>query len=211
MGIGPIKEIREMEPSLAKRQLARGLLTVVLAVAALAFAAVPAAAGVTINVTTTSDETTAGDGHCSLREAVLFSNGTPEADCAPGSPSGSTTIVAPANSAHYFLTSGVELAFTGSVPVVIDGGGVGTLGTTIDGDALTRVLFVAAGTTVTLNKLSIDGGQTLNGASGGCGGNGCNSPSGGGILNLGNLTLKTAAVTNNAAGNGGTASNGGTA
>jgi CSLREA domain-containing protein len=36
-----------------------------------AIMAAPARAGVTINVNTTTDETTANDGTCSLREAVL--------------------------------------------------------------------------------------------------------------------------------------------
>jgi CSLREA domain-containing protein len=162
----------------------------------------PALANTTINVNTTFDPRTPQAGTCSLREAVLFADGAPEPECAPGAPSGTTLIVVPASPSHYFLSTGLDLSVT-TGSVVIRGGGVGPLGTTTDGAGLTRVLFVGPSASVSLDGLTVTGGQTGPGVSGGCAGAGCNSLGGGGILNLGSLTLNSAAVTGNGTGDGG--------
>ena len=156
-------------------------------------AAAPALADTTINVNTTADESTPGDGTCSLREALAFGDGTAEPDCAPGSPSGTTTINVPASSSHYFLTVG-ELLAAGSV--VIKGGGVGALGTTIDAAHGSRALQVDSGATLSISGLTVTNGQAP-----ACGAN-CPSENGGGIANLGALTLTDVTVSNNAAGGG---------
>src|SRR5262245_60168490 len=62
--------------------------------------AAPAAAA-TINVTTTVDERTAGDGQCSLREAISTVDGNGDGDC-PAADGGANTIVLGAHS--YSLT-----------------------------------------------------------------------------------------------------------
>ena len=66
--------------------------------------AIPAhAAGATINVTTTADQVTT-NGACSLREAILYANGTAETDCSAtaAAPGTTTTINVPAGA--YTLT-----------------------------------------------------------------------------------------------------------
>ena len=168
-------------------------------------AAAPALANVTINVNTPNDDLTPGDGTCSLREAIAFANGITEFDCATvPTPSGTTTIKLPANSSHYFLGAMGELALTGVFgPVVIEGTGVGPLGTTIDAAHNDRVLLVEQGANVSITGLTITGGIPR---PSGCpaGGPGCPGTAGGGVANEGVLTLTNVAVTGNTAGNGGT-------
>jgi CSLREA domain-containing protein len=170
-------------------------------------ATAPAVADTTVTVNTATDETAPGDGICSLREAIAYADGANGADHDCGlSAAGTTTIKVPASSDHYFLAS--ELEITGAVgPVVIDGAGVGTLGTTLDGAQHDRVLQVDAGANVSLSALTVTGGQAPAGAAGACaGGDGCPGADGGGIRNAGTLTLTGVTVSANAAGSGGDAS-----
>ena len=68
-----------------------------------AFGVSSAAADTTIRLTTSTDEITNNDG-CSLREALMYANGSAESDCATAPVSGTTTIIAPAGC--YRLTMG---------------------------------------------------------------------------------------------------------
>ena len=117
----------------------------------------PAFAATTVTVTTTLDETQAGNGTCSLREATLFANGTAEPDCAPGTASGITTIVVPDG---LYRLRGQALTLTGSA--TLTGAGAGT--TTIDAAGGSRVVEVGVQASVTISDVTITGGvsgQTL--------------------------------------------------
>jgi CSLREA domain-containing protein len=157
----------------------------------------PARADVPINVNTTTDDTTAGNGTCSLREAIAYADGTAEADCAAGTASGTTTINLPAG--HYLLTNGT-LSITGAT--VIKGSGASN--TTIDANGTSQVISVGAAANVTLRGVTVTGG-----ASGlvPCTGMFCvqvaraGAP-GGGISNAGSLTLSGSTVSNNVASSG---------
>ena len=114
-----------------------------------------------------------------------------------------------------------DLNVTGTTPLTIIGAGTGA--TVIDATGLgDRVLSVATGATVTLERLTITGGHAPDGAAGANGTNGTGTTGaggpgaegsagadGGGILNLGSLTLTQVAVTNSRAGQGGAGGNGG--
>jgi CSLREA domain-containing protein len=153
-----------------------------------------ARADVTINVNTTTDDTTAGNGTCSMREAVLYANGTAEADCAAGTATGTTTINLPAG--HYVIANGT-LSITGAT--VIKGSGASN--TTIDANGTSEVLNVGATANLMLREVTVTGG-----ASGlvPCTGMFCllaaeaGAP-GGGISNAGSLTLSGSTVSNNVA------------
>jgi CSLREA domain-containing protein len=171
-----------------------GALLAVLAclLVARAILASPASADFAVVVTTTADETTAGNGTCSLREAVLYANGTAESDCGPTGQTGITTINLPAG--HYVVTS--PLTITGAA--VIDGAGASS--TIIDGNGAVEVFSVGAAAQATLNGLAVTGGSSGDAF---CGlvcfavGN-----PGGGINNAGQLSLVHVTVSNNVASGG---------
>lgn len=163
---------------------------VVVALAAAAgpgvFAAAPAMANSTVRITTAVDETSPGDRGCSLREAIAYADRANGGDHDCGvSPSGTTTIVVPAESSPFPLSSQLEITGKGPGPVVIAGAGVGR--TTIDAEGHDRVLRVDAGATVALSGLTLTGGRSTAAEAGG-----------GGILNLGTLSLKNVSVSGNA-------------
>ena len=183
-----------------------------LALAGNAFAAV-------IDVTTTADESSAGDG-CSLREAVAAANsdGTgPGGDCSQGA--GSDTINVPASVGHYVLDgAGGELSLSSDLTIQGSGGA----NTVIDGGGTHRVFEIAAGAHAELRDLTVTGGRTATPAPKGpgpdnsgtpgaesVGPHGDTAPNGGGILSAGTLALVGVTVTGNATGNGGDAGPGG--
>jgi CSLREA domain-containing protein len=153
--------------------------------------AAPARADVTINVNTTTDDTTPGDGLCSLRKAITYADGgTTEIDCAQGMASGTTTINVPAG--HYVLTGGT-LPITGNAIIR----GAGASATSIDANGSSQVIevFANSGTvTASISGVTVTGGLTplvgfmvrINGGEGG------------GIENLATLTLNGVTVTANA-------------
>lgn len=160
-------------------------------------------ASAAINVTTTVDDLVAGDGTCSLREAILAVNGTTEPDC-PGSSAPAVTVVTlPAG--VYHLSGALQL----SGPAVLQGAGDPSQ-TVISGDGNDQVLVVSAsqaglaGVTITAGRSADDGspGGAVNNtgtltisnslitANVSCGG-------GGGIFNSGALTLTRTTVSGN--------------
>jgi CSLREA domain-containing protein len=202
-----------------------------------AFAAVGAApAGAAkLTVTTTKDELTHADHLCSLREAIaaVDSPGT-ASDCGAAA-FGANTIVLRAG--KYVLSipgAGADNA-TGDLNIsgTVTGltiAGAGTAATKIVATGLgDRVLSVASGARVTIEKLTLtgghppDGGPGTNGGNdlmsnpdtgcggdcGGDGGQGGAGANGGGIDNAGSLTLLDAAVTGCRSGNGGNGGTGG--
>jgi CSLREA domain-containing protein len=195
----------------------------------------PAARAATITVTTTAD-TVANDGACSLREALSAAvtdspSGAAAGECAAGA--GADTIVL--GGADYVLTrsgapddtnvNGDLDATAGTVTIV----GAGQAATTIDAGGIDRALDVLAGATLTIKDVKITGGKlpagtsaapTGPGAEGTGGGNGGESrgaagaagEGGGGVLNAGTLVLQRVTVSGNRAGDGGAggpSSNGG--
>ncbi len=146
-----------------------------------------ASAAITVN--TTKDETIAGDGTCSLREAVQAASGSPSPDCPGRTSSGVTTISLPAG--HYRLSLGSELALTGDMAIV--GSKSDPSQTVIDAALHSRVLLNEG--TASLSRLTITGGRAA--------GPGPAGAPGGGIENDGTLALSNVMVAENASGNGG--------
>jgi len=136
----------------------------------------------TITVNTLSDSSTAGDGVCSLREAITNSNSgsdTTKGDCVAGT--ANDTIV-------FSLSGKITVASTLPSPtgvLEIDGSGQ-TID--IDGGSASRIFLNLTGT-LTLNDLTIS--------------NGSSTGNGGGILSNGDLTVTDSTFTgNNAVGGG---------
>ena len=155
-------------------------------VAALVFGAGNAAAA--IRVTTTKDETIAGDGTCSLREAVQTASGLPSPDCPGAAASGVTTIALPAG--HYRLSLGSELDLGGDIAIV---GGKGDPSQTVIDAALHSRALLTEGT-ASLSRLTVTGGRAAQ--------PGPTGAPGGGIDNVGTLALSNVVVTDNASGDG---------
>ena len=161
----------------------------------------PASASATIQVNTTADETSTGNGTCSLHEAVLYADGTAESDCAPGTATGTTTIVLPAG--HFILDIAGTLPL--SRTTVVDGAGAGS--TVIDAAGHGQIFSVEASADVTINGVTITGGVS--------GLTPCPPPvmvscelaattglPGGGLANAGTLALNDDVITGNVASGG---------
>ena len=135
------------------------------------------AASIVINSST--DNTTAGDGNCTLREAINNANSnsdTTSGDCIAGNGTDSITF----STAGPIALSGTELSITDDLSII---GAV-----TIDGGGSSRI-FTIIGATVTLSGLTIQNGATALGASGG------------GVFNAstGTLTVENCVIQNNVA------------
>jgi CSLREA domain-containing protein len=206
-------------------------------VSALLVAAAPATAA-TMTVTTTTDERTASDGLCSLREAIGAVNSPGTAtDCGTSS-SGANTIVLAAERYPLTLLHGLiigppptgcfagnphtddnangDLSIAGTVQSLTIQG-AGTSDTIVDACKLgDRALNVASGAVVTLRNLTITNGRPRDGklgmaaaGNGATGGAGGAGENGGGILNDGTLTLIDSTVSDSQAGSGGAGAAGG--
>jgi CSLREA domain-containing protein len=200
------------------------------------FAATPAVAA-TITVNTTNDELAAGDGLCSLREAIGTVDGNGNGDCTAASSSVNTIVLGahtyPLTIAGFLALGNPTGCFETFVPEDTDNhaGELSVFGTvsdlTIEGAGPTqtvidacklgdRLLEVKSGATVTVRGISLTNGHARDGADGGTGatfgsvgGSGLVGANGGGILNEGTLSLIDSAVTNSHAGNGGSGGQGG--
>ena len=194
----------------------------------LACVSAASAVAATLRVNTTTDGITSGGHVCSLRDAIAAANslGAPSGCGMAGSVSNTIVLAAGTYTLSIAPTGADDNAtgdvnVTGTTPLTIIGAGAGA--TVIDATGLgDRVLSVAAGATITLERLTITGGHAPDGAAGANGTNGTGTAGtgghgaagfagadGGGILNLGSLTLTEVAVTNNRAGQGGGGGNGG--
>jgi CSLREA domain-containing protein len=177
----------------------RGLMAGMLAcVVAIVFA--PAALAMTVN--TTTDDSTPGNGSCSLREAIVAAGaGSNSADCG-ATGSAPITITVPAGT--YELTAGQLAVGAGADIAVVGANPNAPALTTIDAAGKSRVLEVGSGAQVKLSALRIMGGQTPAGANGSSPGqSGGFGADGGGVLNSGALTLERVWVTENLTGHGG--------
>jgi CSLREA domain-containing protein len=172
------------------------LLTIALAAAlVLGLNATPAAAATTITVNTAQDELNS-DGDCALREAIRAANSNSAVDACPAG-SGTDTITLPAG--VYTLTrtgADEDAAATGDLDITqsLTINGAGAASTIIDGGAIDRVLDIFTGATVSLNNLTARNGRTTAVLA-------SNTTSregrGGGIYNLGALTLTNSVVSSN--------------
>lgn len=144
-----------------------------------------------ITVDTTADTATAGDGDCSLREAIDNANSdsdTTSGDCPAGT--GIDTIT--------FSVSGT-IALGSSLPSItdtdlltIDGGS----NITVSGGDAVRPFVVQAGASLTLQNLTVTAGDAGSGL-------------GGAISNDGTLTVNSSTISNSRANEGGGIYNGG--
>jgi CSLREA domain-containing protein len=146
--------------------------------------------GTVITVSTTADELNA-DGDCSLREAIRAANLDQAVDACPAG-AGVDSVRVPAG--NYRLTlvgSGENTGATGDLDIssVLRVEGAGRTATLIDGEYDDRVFDVHEGASALIKGVSMQfgmgGGDTDDRYNAGCGG---------GILNLGRLTLRNAAV-----------------
>jgi hypothetical protein len=154
--------------------------------------AAPAFADTTIHVTWQKDEEDV-DGQCSLTEAIVFTKGTLESDCALALASGRTTIVVPPGcyrvSARLQPEGKTEIDGAGPGPASCAGGG-----TVIQQLQHDWVVYNRSGSETTI------AGVTLTGGGGG---------SGGAIANSATLALNNVLITGNAAFDGGDGMRGG--
>ncbi len=145
----------------------------------------PRALAATITVTTTNDELNS-DGDCSLREAIQAANTDSVADACPaGSVSQADTIIMPSGTYTLAIAGQNEdgsatgdLDITGDLTI----NGAGANITVVDGNNIDRVVHVLPGATVIISGVTLTGGKTPDGAFGG------------GVYNLGALTLSNSAV-----------------
>ena len=162
-----------------------------------------ASAQARIAVNTLVDETTPGDGHCSLREAIAAADGNRSPDCHGNA----RLITLPAGT--YNLTPGRELFLAAGAHVEIRGQSRNPRQTVInagDGNGHTgRVIQVVAGARVAMFGLTIEGGRTEDGAGGSGlpGGVGGPGGSGAGLYSAGTVSLTSVRVVHNFAGTGG--------
>jgi CSLREA domain-containing protein len=163
-----------------------------------------------ISVNTFSDEYDSEvypAGHCSLREAITAANTAAAFGGCPAGAMGADIIQLPAG--HYLLTRsgpveilnefgdlnpGTDMQLVGTGSVIIDAGG-----DTGIGDRVIENDWAA----LTLNNLTITGGRAPAGAIDAWGGEG------GGIRNVGSLTLINVTITDNRAGDGSIGGRGG--
>ncbi len=174
----------------------RGPIALALGIALALFCAPGALAAITVS--TTRDETIAGDGTCSLREAVQTASGMPSPDCPGVAVTGTTVIDLPVG--HYHLSQGAQLALSGTIALV--GTKSDPSQTIIDADHHSRAIFGQG--TIGISNLTITGGQAPHGTSGASGAAGQAGQDGGGIYNdAATMNLTNVVLTGNASGNGG--------
>ena len=154
----------------------------------------------------TADDAGLGpNGTCTLREAILAANGDAPVDgCAAGSAGEDTILLDAATYALTVAGAGEDAGATGDLDVSADLviAGRGAAMTTVSAAGLgDRVLQVAAGAAVRVQDLTLAGGTVLGAPS--------EAVAGGGIYNDGQLTLRRAAVSGNAALGGGVRDGGG--
>ena len=201
----------------------RRLILITLVLSACVFvcvlAAAPVRAGTTINVNSTLDVIDAGDGKCTLREAVIAANtdtasGVAAGECPAGS--GADTIVLPAGAFLLVIApSGPDSATTGDLNVTANVTiiGAGEASTTIDASPISDRVFDVTANQFTLSQLRIQHGRAA-GAGGGVNLHGVGAQytlshlsvlsstaatTGGGIWNGANLTLTDVLLSNNSA------------
>ena len=183
-------------------------------VAALAVAVATTAPAATITVNTAADDTTAGDGGCTLREAIANVNAaidTTGGDCSAGTGAGDMVTFNLAPRARITLRLG-ELVVAQNSTIV--GPSPGSL--RIRGTRANRVFNISSGVVTVISDLTIEQGSSDRGPGGGIrndgtltligctlNGNRARYSAGGGIYNTGTLTLTACTLKGNQADLGG--------
>lgn len=171
----------------------------------------------TIIVTTTAN-TIAADGQCSLREAIINANNdaATHADCAAGS--GADTIVLQASTTYTLaVRDNTEYGYNGlpaiTSAITIEGNGATIARGSGVGIPAFRFIHITSTGNLTLRNVALSNGlaQGGNGGSAGGGGGGGGAGLGGAIYNRGMLTAINSTLNGNqaAGGNGGIAISGG--
>jgi len=138
-----------------------------------------------LSVNDTSDSLVAGDGKCTLREAIINANSesdTTGGDCAAGS--GADLIDLPMGTYNLSITgTGEDAAFTGDLDITDDLTitGAGQAITNIDGGGIDRVFDVKLGNTLEISGVTVQNGNASFGA---------------GFFNLGTLIITASSVIN---------------
>jgi hypothetical protein len=152
-----------------------------------------ALADTTITVNTPIEELTPHDGLCSLDEADLFINGSSEPDCAAGLVSGASTVIVPAGcyvfTGIFRFVGTTTMQGAGPGPPGCNGGG-----TVIREQAAAQPVFNTNGATTTITGLTLTGGHPS------CQSQGDVQCNGGGIRNMGTLTVRNVLITGNSTG-----------
>ena len=152
----------------------------------------------TIHVDSFADNIINGDSQTTLREAIIATNTRGTTD------PGATTTIVLGEGAFYLALEGTDedAAQTGDLDItsniIIRGAGADR--TTIDADFIDRVFHVLESGDLTLEGVTIAGGDTFGGT----------KPLGGGILNDGNLRVSSTTISDNFAESGGGIYNTGT-
>ncbi|NUM43992.1 MAG: CSLREA domain-containing protein [Anaerolineales bacterium] len=119
----------------------------------------PPASAASLTVNTLADNTTNGDGFCTLREALLVANNTATNDCGLASPADDTITFSGAGTIH--LTATLPNLTAGAGTVTLDGGDDIILSGDTNNDETgdVRVLVIDSGANVTLKNLTIRDGK----------------------------------------------------
>jgi CSLREA domain-containing protein len=163
----------------------RGAVLALLTLAGVSLGQQPVRAA-TITVNSTADNTTAGDDHCTLREAIANVNAgddTTGGDCTAGTGSGDTIVFNLTLPATITLTTNTELEI--DTGVTINGPTTGVLA--VDGNGQVDVFDITNGT-VSIANLTIQNGL---------------GSDGGGIYNDARLTLTSCTLSGNSGDDGG--------
>ncbi len=156
-----------------------------LLIAALVWGSLPArpayAAGFVVD--SLADNNTAGDGLCTLREAIESANNAGNGDC--GADSTADDTITFSVSGTITLSSTLPAIVSGQGALTVDGGG----NITISGNNSVQVFYVNAGAALTLQNLTVANGRT--------------TTDGGGVYNAGTLTVSNSTFSGNRAHYGG--------
>ena len=170
------------------RKITAWILSILVLTGLSLFAFYPALAATTITVTTT-DDTIAEDGQCSLREAVIAANtDAPQGGCPAGTGADTITFASslpqPATLRLTLAGAGEDAAATGDLDILgqLNIVSLGQVHTILDGNGTDRVFDVRQGGNLNLSGLTIQNGNAING---------------GGISSVGRLTLKDVSVLSN--------------
>lgn len=153
----------------------------------------------------TTNDTVAGDGETSLREAIDEANASTASALAVVIPEGFYPLGLAGSEENENATGDFDITNRTTAISLL---GQGARGTILDGQDLDRVLHLQAGTTGTVSGLTIRNGKTSNGTTGTGASNGTNGRDGGGIFNNGTWTIANCTIISNTAGNGGGAQSG---
>jgi CSLREA domain-containing protein len=183
--VGKEKSMIASRTAAPSRGVHRSVLLALLTLAAVSLWRLPVRAA-TITVNSTADDTTAGDGDCTLREAIANVNAaadTSDGDCAAATGSDDTVVFDLALPATITLTTDTELEI--NTNVTINGPTTGVLA--VDGNGQVTVFDIQNGT-VSIANLTVQNGL---------------GDLGGGIYNDATLTLTGCTLSGNSAESGG--------